>query len=50
MQNGTQLRNILGTDGITVDNKTINVNLAPKEAKVFVVGSAKNTIKAPSKK
>lgn len=50
MQNGTQLRNVLANDGLTVNDRKITVSLAPKEAKVFVVGSAKNNIKNPSKK
>lgn len=49
MANGTKLVNLLGTDGVTVNNKSITVTLAAKEAKIFAVGSATNTIKKTTK-
>ena len=45
MANGTTLRNLLGNDNVTVNNKTINVTIGPKEAKVFAVRSTKNSVK-----
>ncbi|MFN4149441.1 MAG: alpha-glucosidase C-terminal domain-containing protein, partial [Candidatus Sericytochromatia bacterium] len=45
MANGTQLRNLMSTDGVTVQDRTITVTLDPKEAKIFAVGTTKNTIK-----
>ncbi|MOA28502.1 Beta/alpha-amylase precursor [compost metagenome] len=32
---GTQLKNQLGNDSVTVNNGTINVTLGPKEVKIF---------------
>jgi alpha-amylase len=45
MADGTALANLIGTDGVTVKDRTITVTLAPKEAKIFAPGSAKNSIR-----
>ncbi len=50
MADGTQLRNVLGNDGVAVNSRKITVTLAAKEAKVFVVGSTKNSVKTVKKK
>lgn len=41
MVNGTKLINLLGADGVTVNNKSITVTIGPKEAKIFAVVSIK---------
>jgi alpha-amylase len=35
LSNGTSLNNLLGTGGVTVENRTITVTLGPKETKIF---------------
>ncbi|MBC7473947.1 MAG: hypothetical protein H7263_06615, partial [Candidatus Sericytochromatia bacterium] len=49
MSDGANLKNLLGNDGVTVQNKTITVTLGAKETKIFAVGNAslKNSIKRP---
>lgn len=50
MPDGTSLVNLLGNDGVTVQNRTITVTLGAKEAKIFAVGSAKNSVKKTTTK
>lgn len=47
MANGTVLKNLLGNDSVTVENRKITINLAPKEAKIFSISASvnKNKIK-----
>ncbi|GIW22682.1 MAG: alpha-amylase [Candidatus Sericytochromatia bacterium] len=42
MQDGTILNNLLDKDSITVNNRRINVELKPKEVKIFKVNTIKN--------
>lgn len=46
MPDNTVLSNMLGSDNVTVNNRTITVTLNPKEAKIFLpAASAKNSIR-----